>query len=87
MNQYSSSNQSIKSSLHSLYYSAACNEWQGPRLSAEGKAGKTAPKKSHNNGELVGDIVSDLTGPGIEPKTQRAHKDIFDHNRPLGIFL
>ena len=29
---------------------------------------------------VIGDIVSDLTGPRIEPKTYRADDNIFSHN-------
>ena len=59
----------IKSSLYSLYYAEACNEWRGPspRLSAwatqlRRNVAAVASRWRH---------CADLTGPGIEPQTSR----------------
>ena len=59
----------IKSSLYSLYYAEACNEWRGPspRLSAwatqlRRNVSAVASRWRH---------CADLTGPGIEPQTYR----------------
>ena len=40
--------------------------------------GNTALKKHQSRGELLA-IVSDLTGPGIEPKTSSADSDVCSH--------
>ena len=59
----------IKSSLYSLEYAEACNEWRGPspRLSAwatqlRRNVAAVASRWRH---------CADLTGPGIEPQTSR----------------
>ena len=64
----------IKSSLYSHNYAEGCNEWQAPSPWSK-RLGNTAPKKYQSGGEPLS--VSDLTGPGIEPKTYRTINDVF----------
>ena len=56
------------------YYAEACNEWRepSPRLSAWA----THSEETSQRWRAVGDTVSDLTDPGIEPKILRADSDV-----------
>ena len=61
----------IKSSLYSRYYAEACNKW---RIHLRGL---TAGQR--RNVAAVAATVSDLTSPGMEPKTSRAN--VLNHYR------
>ena len=56
----------IKPSLYSQYYAKACNEWRcaSPRRSP----GQHSFKETLQLRRAIGDAVSDLTGPEIEPR-------------------
>ena len=55
-------------SLYSLFYAEACNEFAMP-TSASLRPGNTAAFEMSQRWRNVGNIVSDLTGPRVEPQT------------------
>ena len=59
-------------SLYLLYYAEACNEFSG-RISASLRPGSnTASFEELSQGwRMVGNTVSDLSGPRFEPQTSR----------------
>ena len=59
-------------SLYSSYYAEACNQLAGS-ISASLRPGNTTPfKKMSQLWQIVGNTVSNLTGPRLEPQTSRS---------------
>ena len=56
-------------------HAEVCNEWRGPSP----WHGAWATQKRHSGGEPLA-TVSDLTCPGIEPKTSRADNNVLNRN-------
>ena len=83
----------MKSSLHSRYYTEARNKW---RIYLRGLApGLHSSEETWQRWRAVGDTVSNLNGPGIEPTTSSAVSDTFNryaeidllcNNKPNVIF-
>ena len=58
--------------LYSLHYAEACNEFAGP-ISASLRPGNIASfEETSQRWRVVGNTVSDLTGPRFEPQTSRS---------------
>ena len=69
--------------LYSLYYAEACDEFAGPICSSL-HSGNTAPLKEMSQWwRVVGNTVSDMTGPKFEPQTSRS-RDERATARPTG---
>ena len=69
--------ENTKPSLYSRHYSEACNEWQDPSRGLE--PGQHSFEETSQRWRAVGYTLSDLTGPGIEPRTSHADSDVCNH--------
>ena len=73
-------------SLYSLYCAEACNEFAGP-ISASLRPGNSALfEEMLQRWRVVGNTVSDLTGPKFEPQTYRSRNERVTA-RPTGRLL
>ena len=68
----------IKPSLCSRYHAEACIEWRGPSPQFSSRQHSSAEGTSQW-WRVVGDSVSDSTGPVIEPQTYRPNTNDFNN--------